>query len=238
MSNYNVNPNVSVDCVIFGFDNEHLNVLLIKRKEGDPSAKPMLALPGDLVLDSESLDDAANRVLKELTGLEGVFLNQFQAFGDPLRVKKVKDLAWLQSYREQPQARVITIGYFALVQMEEFHPSANSFAEEVYWQEIHEIPELAFDHNEILSRALDHLQGEFILNRIGYELLPEKFTLSQVQKLHEIILDKKLDKRNFRSKLIKEKLVIPLNEKQTGVVHKPAQYYKLNQKEVRRRYGT
>ena len=237
MTDYNVNPNVSVDCVIFGFDNERLNVLLIKRKQGSNDS-PMLALPGDLVIDTESLDDAANRVLKELTGLEGVFLNQFKAFGDPLRVKKVKDIAWLQSFREQPQARVITIGYYALVRMEDFHPAANSFAEEVYWQEIHDIPELAFDHNEILSTALDQLRTEFIMNRIGYELLPEKFTLSQVQKLHEIILDKKLDKRNFRSKLMKEKLVTALNEKQTGVVHKPAQFYKLNRKEVEKRYGT
>ncbi len=231
-----VNPNVSVDCVVFGFDNERLNVLLIKRKEDSVQKSQSLALPGDLVLDSESLDEAANRILKELTALEGLFLQQFHAFGNPKRVKQVKDLHWLQSYRKHPQARVITIGYFVLVRMEDFQPEASSFAEEVYWQDLKEIPSLAFDHNEIVEKAIGHLRNDFIMSRNAYELLPEKFTLRQVQNLHEIILDIELDKRNFRSKILKENLLIPLEEKQKGVVHKPAQLFMLNKSEIKKRF--
>jgi len=98
----------------------------------------------------------------------------------------------------------------------------------VYWCDIHDVPSLAFDHNEIFDTALQRLQADFENHRIGFELLPEKFTLSQIQKLYEIILDKKLDKRNFRKKIIKEKLVKPTEEKQTGVLHKPARLYEIN----------
>jgi len=227
-----VNPNVSVDCVVFGFDNTQLNVLLIKQKELKEGMHSQYALPGDLVMENESLDDAANRVLKELTQLEGIFLRQFHAFGDPNRVSNIKDLDWLQSYRQNPQARVITVGYLALVRMEDFRPEASSFAEEVFWREIHEVPSLAFDHGTILESALNRLREEFSHQNIGLELLPEKFTLSQFQALHEIILEKKLDKRNFRKKVLKEKLVIPLKEKQQGVLHKPAQLFALNQEPV------
>ncbi len=222
-----INPNVSVDCVVFGFDNQSLKVLLIEQKPLD--GKPgHMALPGDLVLNNESLDDAAARVLKELTGIEGIFLRQFHTFGDPDRVKKVEDLDWLQSYRDQPDARVITVGYYALVKMDEFETEASSFAERVFWQDIHDVPKLAFDHNSITDAALIRLREEFGNRRVGFELLPEKFTLSQLQSLYEAIEDRELDKRNFRKKVLKEKLVTPLEEKQTGVVHKPARLYSLN----------
>ncbi|MCT4623897.1 MAG: NUDIX domain-containing protein [Schleiferiaceae bacterium] len=227
MSAAQINPNVSVDCVVFGFDNEKLNVLLIEQKDLGQTTK-QLALPGDLVLQEESLDEAASRVLSELTHLEGITLQQFQAFGDPNRVKNVKDIAWLQSYRENPQARVITVGYFALVRMDEFKPEASSFAERVFWCEMHEVPELAFDHNSIVTQGLERLRESFTNKQTGFELLPEKFTLNQLQLLHEIILDKPLDKRNFRKKVMKEKLVVGLDEKQKGVLHKPAQLFKLN----------
>lgn len=231
MSNNTVNPNVSVDCVVFGFDNKNLNVLLIEQKDlGQKNIQK--ALPGDLVQENESLDDAASRVLKELTHLEGIYLKQFHAFGDPNRVKSVKDLAWLQSYREHPQARVITVAYFALVKMDRFAPEASSFAEKVFWQEIHNVPELAFDHSEIVQVGLHYLRQGFENRSVGFELLPEKFTLNQLQLLHEIILDKLLDKRNFRKKVLKEKLVIGLEEKQKGVLHKPAQLFKINEETV------
>lgn len=228
-----VNPNVSVDCVVFGFDNENLNVLLIQQKALATGQLSQFALPGDLVMEDESLDEAANRVLFELTQLTGITLRQFHAFGDPNRVKNIKDLQWLQSYRENPQARVITVAYFALVKMADFEPAASSFAEKVFWQEIHEIPDLAFDHNQILNVAIDRLRKDFESHSIGYELLPDKFTLSQLQKLHEIILDRELDKRNFRKKVIREGLVTPLKEKQQGVLHKPAQLFELNQEAYR-----
>lgn len=223
-----VNPNVSVDCVVFGFDMETLNVLLIEQKDLKADFQGLPALPGDLVIEDESLDAAANRVLLELTNLQGIFLRQFHAFGDPNRVKDIKDLDWLQSYRENPQARVITIGYFALVRTADFAPEASSFAKRVFWCDVHDIPNLAFDHNQILQAALTRLRQEFENHNIGLELLPEKFTMSQLQRLYEVILDKKLDKRNFRKKATKEKLVLPLAEKQKGVLHKPARLFVLN----------
>jgi 8-oxo-dGTP diphosphatase len=225
---HSVNPNLSVDCVVFGFDNENLNVLLIQQKKiGD--IPQQIALPGDLVLEDESLDAAAERVLFELTGLKGIFLKQFYTFGDPGRVKNIKDLAWLQSYRKQPQARVVTVGYFALVKMDDFQPEASSFAETVFWQEVQKVPQaLAFDHNDIINTALESLRQDFEAQRIGFELLPEKFTLNQIQVLYEAILDKKLDKRNFRKKILKENLLQPTNEKQKNVLHKPAMLYEFN----------
>jgi 8-oxo-dGTP diphosphatase len=223
-----VNPNVSVDCVVFGFDMETLNVLLIEQKDLQEEFHGLPALPGDLVMEDESLDSAANRVLLELTNLQGIFLRQFHAFGDPNRVKDIKDLKWLQSYRENPQARVITIGYYALVRTADFAPEASSFAKRVYWCDVHEIPNLAFDHNSIVESALTRLRQEFENHNIGLELLPEKFTMSQLQRLYEVILDKKLDKRNFRKKATKEKIILPLAEKQTGVLHKPARLFVLN----------
>ena len=222
----NLNPNVSVDCVVFGFDNERLNVLLIEQRLNNRSHS-QCALPGDLITDEESLDEAASRVLKELSDLDGIFLTQLKAFGDPSRVKDVKDLEWLESYREAPQARVITIAYMALIKMNGFKPEASSFAERVFWCGIDEIPSLAFDHNEIIDEALTKLRDDFENNNLGFELLPDNFTLSQIQSLYEILLNRKLDKRNFRKKLIKDKIVQPTGKKQKGVLHKPAQLYEI-----------
>lgn len=212
--------------MVFGFDNEKLNILLIEKKLSSKQGR-QVAIPGDLITNDESLDQAADRVLKELTGLSGIFLKQFQAFGNPHRVKDVKDLDWLQSFRENPQARVITIAYFALVKMADFKFEASSFADEVIWCEVNEIPKLAFDHNEIFNSALARLRQDFENSKTGFELLPEKFTLSNIQTLYEIILGKKLDKRNFRKKLLKEKLVTATEEKQKGVLHKPALLYEI-----------
>lgn len=227
-SNPTVNPHVSCDCVVFGFDSEKLNVLLIEQSAEKLGEKVQNALPGDLVWEEESLDEAATRVLKELTNIDGVYLKQFKAFGNPNRVRDIKDMAWLQSYRSQPQARVITVAYYAFIRMDDFEPAASSFAERVFWKDVHEVPQLAFDHNEIFEEALEFLRGDFESSHVGFELLPEKFTLSQLQTLYEIILDRKLDKRNFRKKVMKESIVTPLDEKQTGVLHKPAQLFELN----------
>ncbi len=224
-----LNPHVSVDCVVFGFDRSKLRVLLIERKRERGDLRIKTALPGDLVREDESLDNAASRVLKELTSLEGIFLKQFKAFGDPGRVGDVKDLDWLSSYREQPQARVITIGYYAFIRMADFKPEASSFASRVFWQDISSLPELAFDHNSIMEDAIEMLRSDFENRKVGFELLPEKFTLSQLQALYESILDRKLDKRNFRKKVLKENLITPLDEKQKGVLHKPAQLFELSQ---------
>lgn len=223
------NPmDVSVDCVVFGFDEKKLKVLLIEQKQPGKDklvSNLQTALPGDLVQDDESFDHAAARVLDELTSLRGICLKQFYSFGDPSRVKKLKDQEWLRTFRAYPERRVVTVGYYSLVNMAEYKPKASSFASRVRWIDVYEIPELAFDHNAIVDKALEMLRHELVADNIGFELLPEKFTLSQLQHLHEIVLDKKLDKRNFRKTALKIENLHPLDEKQIGVLHKPAQLF-------------
>lgn len=224
MSNKNL-INISVDCVVFGFNDDQLKVLLIEQDKISDNHIPQSALPGDHVIEGEHLDVAASRVLKELTGLEGIYLKQFHAFSDPNRTKAEKDATFLKQLRQNPDAHIITIGYYSLVRMEDMHLEASSFAKNAYWADVYELPELAFDHNDIFETALKHLREDTESNHISFELLPEKFTLGQLQKLHEIILNKKLDKRNFRKSIKKLDELIPLNEKQTGVYHKPAQLF-------------
>lgn len=223
--------NISVDCVVFGFDDNQLKVLLIEQEKLSERHIPMVALPGDHVFIGEDLDDAANRVLQELTGIEGLYLKQFHAFGNPNRTKGEKDAQWLRQVRKNPEAHIVTIGYYSLVRMEDLHPKASSFAKNTGWVDISEIPELAFDHNEIFEYALDQLRMDAESYHISFELLPKKFTLAQLQQLHELILDKKLDKRNFRKSIKKLDELIPLNEKQKGVYHKPAQLFSFDMTE-------
>ncbi len=227
---------VSVDCVVFGFDEKKLKVLLIEQKHAGSDKKlprKQIALPGDLVKEQESLDQCAKRVLKELTSLKGIYLKQFHTFGDPKRVQDLKDQEWLRLFRAHPERRVITVGYYSLVKMDEFEPKASSFAGKTKWVDVYSIPDLAFDHNEIVYSALEILRHELVADNIGFELLPEKFTLSELQHLHEIILDKKLDKRNFRKNILKGDQLTALEEKQKGVLHKPAQLYKFERKHAK-----
>jgi 8-oxo-dGTP diphosphatase len=227
----NLNPHVSVDCVIFGFGFEELKVLLIERglPDGQEAAsQPTLMLPGDLVMDTETLDNSALRVLKALTSLDNIYLEQFNCFGDPSRVRKEKDLAWLRSMRENPEARVITVGYYSLVRIDKFKPAPAYYARSADWYSVSQVPELAFDHNEILESALQRLKYKARVEPIGFELLPQKFTLGQLQKLYEAILGSQLDKRNFRRKILSRGFLIELEEKQLGVPHKPAKLYQFD----------
>ena len=224
-----LNPNVSVDCVIFGFDLEKLNVLVIDRGENQLAENARLALPGNLIYNNENLEQAAYRVLEELTSLKDIYLEQIGAFGDPNRICKEADRAWLQSIRAEPEARVITVAYFSLVKMEDYMPHAASFAKNAAWIPANEITDLAFDHYDILQAARNKLKEKIKIQPIGFNLLPEKFTLSQLHKLYESILDKDLDKRNFRRKVQKLDILTQLNEKQEGVPHKPSELYKFNE---------
>lgn len=227
--NLELNPNVSVDCVIFGFDLEQLTVLLIDRGEISSGFGPRLALPGNLIYDNENLDMAANRVLDELTGLKSIYLEQVGAFGDPERIHKQSDQAWLKSIRAEPEARVITVAYYSLVPMSKYKPQASSFAKNAYWVPVSQIKELAFDHYEILQAAKGKLKQKIKIQPIGFNLLPTKFTLSQLHRLYESILEKPLDKRNFRRKILKINILSSLREKQRGVPHKPSLLYEFNE---------
>ncbi|MCB9202715.1 MAG: NUDIX hydrolase [Flavobacteriales bacterium] len=221
---------ISVDCVIFGFNenSNSLQVLLIEQEKLE-NIPPLSALPGDFVLEDEDLDDSAKRVLMELTNLSGVFLKQFHVFGDPNRIKEEKDQKWLLKNRKNPHNRVITIGYYSLVRMEDYRAQPASFAQKTEWIDINEIPTLAFDHNRIVKKALKTLRRDTLHNNISFELLPKKFTLAQLQNLYEIILNKELDRRNFRKSIKRLEELISLNEKQKNVFHKPAQLYSFKQ---------
>jgi 8-oxo-dGTP diphosphatase len=224
-----LNPNVSVDCVIFGFDLEKLTVLLIDRGVNKEDKCIKLALPGNLIYNNEHLDQAANRVLDELTGLKDIYLEQVGAFGDPNRNRKDSDREWLKSIRKEPEARVITVAYFSLVKMPDYIPQASSFAKIAGWASVSEINELAFDHFEILQAAKEKLKQKIKIQPIGFNLLPKKFTLSQLHRLYESILEKPLDKRNFRRKIQKLDIVTSLKEKQRDVPHKPSQLFEFNE---------
>jgi 8-oxo-dGTP diphosphatase len=226
------NPNVSVDCVIFGFKEGDLKVLLIERTKENNTAPITseldLLLPGDLVFDNEDLDTSAKRVLKELTNLENIFLEQFYTFGNPNRLVKSADKNGLASIKIEPQARVITIAYYSLVKLDDFKPTASSFARKADWYSLKQLPALGFDHNEIVTAALKALKKKIQTHPIGFELLPLKFTLSQLQKLYETVIGNTLDKRNFRRQFIKKGILKPLMEKQKHVPHKRAQLFEFD----------
>lgn len=225
---HNLNKGISVDCVIFGFDFEKLKVLVIQRESNEAGTMARFSLPGDLIFDDETLDQAASRVLKELTGLENIFLDQLQAFSSLNRLSKPADKEWLRQMREQPEERVITVAYYALVNLNGFNPMAANFAKTVSWKPVDDIDSMAFDHLEILQKAQQQLHSKLKIQPIGFNLLPEKFTLSQLHKLYEVIAGKELDKRNFRRKMIKLEIVEKLYEKQKGVPHKPSSFYQFN----------
>jgi len=222
-------PNVSVDCVVFGFDFTNLNVLLIERNMTiDGSSYADLKFPGDLMSLDEDLDTAAARVLKENTGLNDIYLKQFKSFGSPDRLKRQpRDLEWLRQI-DHPEEHVVTIAYYSLINISEQRSPELVISDNARWCPVHEVHELVMDHMDILQDALEHLRGELLNKPIGFELLPEKFTLSQMQKVYEVILGTTFDKRNFRKKILSMKYLIPLNEKQVGVAHKPARLYIFN----------
>jgi 8-oxo-dGTP diphosphatase len=202
---------LSVDCIIFGFDEGELKVLLIKRKE-DPSSG-MWALPGGFVESTESLDHAAMRVLRELTSIPDMYMEQVYTFGEVNRY---------------PIGRVISVSYYALVKISDYKVQATSKIEDVAWHPLSEITKLVFDHNSILDKALTTLKERVKFHPVGFELLPEKFTLTQLQNLYEVILGLQLDKRNFRKKLLGMDLIVKLEESQIGVAHRAARYFKFD----------
>ena len=212
-------PALSVDCVIFGLEKATmpkqiaLKVLLIRRQL--QPYKGAWALPGGFVQITESVDAAAARELKEETGVDRIFLEQLYTFGATDR---------------DPRERVVSVAYYALVNLSEHPLQAATDASDAQWFELSATPPMGFDHNRILECAIARLRAKIRYEPIGFELLPETFTLSQLQQLYEQILERTLDKRNFRAKLLKMDLLVDTGQKETGVAHRAAKLYKFDAK--------
>ena len=203
--------NISVDNLIFAMDNGRLKILLAKYDEG--AAKGQWGLVGHWVKVDEDIDAAAARVVKQTTGVENVYLEQLRAFGRTDRF---------------PAKRVVTIAFYALVRMAKLKPHAGFTASDLAWFDARELPELIFDHQEIVEYSLEYLRYKVRHEPIGFNLLPEKFTLLELQELYEAVLNKTLDKLNFRRKIQKMNLLIDCNEKQTGVAHRAAKLFRFD----------
>ncbi len=227
-----LNPHISVDCVIFGFDGENLKVLLLKRRYRngpDGHYGSDLKLPGDFITDEEDLDSAASRILRELTGLERIYLRQFHVFGSPGRIHRERDLVWLRETTGLPVERVVTVAYYSLIKIDE---SRQELAEKnsAGWFAVSGVRELAFDHEAILHEGLRQLRRTLRVEPVGLQLLPQKFTIRQLQNLYEVILGKEFDNRNFRKKVLRAGYLIALEEKEKGVAHKPARLFRFDPK--------
>lgn len=210
-------PALTVDCVVFGFDDGELKVLLIQR--GLDPFRGMWALPGGFVQMKETLDEAARRELLEETGLKDVFLEQLYTFGDVNR---------------DPRERVVSVAYLALVPLSRHSVRADTDARDAAWFCVSDLPSLAFDHEKIMTTAVERIRGKVRYQPIGFELLDEKFTLSQLQHLYEAILERPLDKRNFRKKILGMDLLIETNEIQQDVSHRAARLYRFDEAKYRR----
>ena len=204
---------LTVDCVVFGLDDGELKVLLIQR--GLTPFKGKWALPGGFVRVDETLDEAARRELSEETGLTDVFLEQLYTFG---------------AVKRDPRERVVSVAYYSLVKLAQHPATGGSDASDAAWFSVGKTPALAFDHADILDTALARLRGKVRYEPIGFELLPGKFTLSQLQHLYEAVLQTGLDKRNFRKKILGMGLLIPLKEKARFGAHRPAQLFRFDAK--------
>ncbi len=219
--------NISVDCVILGFDSVEINVLLVERTLKNPDTDETifsdLTLAGYHIFEDEDLDSAAARIVKDRTGLENISLKQFYSFGALDRLLHPNDQSWIKASNVIFSDRVVTIGYYSLLPSTNLEIMQNGNI--VNWYPINGLKGLAYDHDVILQKAIEHLRHKFWHEPIGFELLPNKFTISQMQKLYEFILGTRFDKRNFRKKISQMSYVVPLKEKQKGVAHKPAQLF-------------
>ena len=213
-------PGLTVDCVVFGLDLEQsaLMVMLIER-DVEPFAGTW-AIPGGFVKSNETLLEAATRELSEETGIKNVFLEQLFTFGDPGR---------------DPRGWVVSVAHYALVAPDKHELHATTDAREARWFPVDSLPPLPFDHNQILKMALERLRGKLTYAPIGFELLPQKFTIKQLQKLYEIVLGESLDNRNFRKKIFSMDVLKELDEMQKGVPHRAARLYRFDERKYNQR---
>jgi len=218
--------NLSVDCVLFTIREERLKVLLTKLFEDSG-----WMLPGGFINKDEDSDASADRILFQRTGVSNIFLQQFKIFSDPDRFSfnslKIGHMEKLDQTRFPD--RVISIGYFALVNMESLHLTGGEFDEDTIWADVEELPPLEHDHKEIIREAVEALRKELFFRPIAYNLLPEKFTMPELQKLYEIILDRTLERSSFQKRMLKWNIYQRLEERREGVAHKRPYLYRFDQ---------
>ncbi len=223
-------PYISVDCVIFGFKDDRLKVLLLTFKNSK-----VQCLSGGFVAPEEDVDDAAKRILFNRTGLKDIFLEQFYTFGDVRRNdtaneehKQVNiDMGRSKEHFEWLSDRYITIGYFALVDIEKVKVNPDELSSEANWVDIDQVPELFLDHNLIIEKALQRLRWSLDIQLLAFNLLPETFTMAELQKVYEVILGKKLVRTNFQRKILSMDILERIEKKYTGGAHKAPYVYKL-----------
>ena len=227
-----INPSISVDCVVFGFDGLELKVLLIEfgRKNEDVHSSQLKferKLPGSLIQEKEDLSAAAQRTLAELTGLKDIFLRQLYVFSDPNRISIPEELEWINNTYGVSVTRIVTVAYFALVKIDKsvLQHTVEGVAR---WHSVQCITHLAFDHKLILLKGLEMLSQQLVSEPIAFELLPKRFTIRQLQNLYEAILGIEIDNRNFRKKVLNVPCIRLLDEKEKGVAHKPARLYRFD----------
>jgi 8-oxo-dGTP diphosphatase len=208
----NQNIKIAVDAVVFGYANNQLNVLLIKQKFG--LLKNQWALAGGFVKDNEPLSDAVNRELLEEAGIKVNFLEQLYTFGDDIN--------------RDPRFRVVSVAYFALVNSTEMVLKADSDADDAKWFALNELPKLAFDHKTILQTALKRLQGKLSYQPVGFDLLPKEFLFSDLENLYCTILEKEIDRRNFRRKILSFGIVEETDKFGNKKNGRPAKLFKFN----------
>jgi len=226
-------PSVSIDLAVFGFHENHLKILLLKTLD-----KENWTLPGGFIRKDESLDIAANRLLSNRTGLDQVFLQQFHAFGDPDRTRLNRNIEFLKkqfSIDEHPDEfiewilnRFITIGFYALVEFTEVNAVPDAYTIECHWHDVHELPSLVSDHQSIIETALKTLRQQLNYQPIGLNLLPQEFTMPELQRLYETILGKSLDRRNFQRKMLGYKILERLPTKRKGGAYKAPYLYRFD----------
>ncbi|MEA5457655.1 NUDIX domain-containing protein [Arcicella sp. LKC2W] len=210
---------VALDCIVFGFDGEDIKLLLIKRNF-DPE-KGKWSLMGGFLESDEDLEDATNRILYDLTGLKGIYFEEIQTFGKVNR---------------DPVERTLSVCFFALINIHA-HDQDSAKAQNAFWINLKNRPELIFDHNEMVDIALERLRYKAALHPIGFELLPEKFTIPQLQKLYEAIYDSLLDRRNFSRKILSTKLLLDTGEKNENSTTKKAILYKLDKDKYQKQFN-
>lgn len=233
-----INPYVSVDCVVLGFDGEQIKVLLVKRigeEAGDVYND--MKLPGNLIYNDEDLDEAAQRVLTELTGITSLNLLQFRAFGSKDRTKDSKDVRWLERAHKLKIDRIVTVAYMAMVKIDK---KINKISDnyQACWVDVNGFKNLAFDHAIIINEALLFIRQYVEMNpSMLFDLLPRKFTAKELRLLYEVVFKKKCDVRNFHKRILMTEYIVPLDEYQTGVAHRAARYYRFDRKLYNKVYG-